>query len=47
MPSAVDEFLATKEGHDLFAAVMLIRLNPKRLRAVVRAIDAFAREALQ
>ncbi|MCA1455906.1 helix-turn-helix transcriptional regulator [Bradyrhizobium sp. BRP22] len=47
LPSAVDEFLATKEGHDLFAAVMLIRQNPKLLRAVVRAIDAFAREALQ
>ncbi|MBR0879087.1 transcriptional regulator with XRE-family HTH domain [Bradyrhizobium barranii subsp. barranii] len=46
LPSALDEFLATKEGHDLFVAVMRIRSDPKLLRAVVRSLDVFSREAV-
>ncbi|MFH0298333.1 helix-turn-helix transcriptional regulator [Bradyrhizobium sp. 31Argb] len=46
LPSAIDQFLATKEGHDLFEAVMRLREDARLLRAVVRAIDVFSREAL-
>ncbi|WFU39074.1 helix-turn-helix transcriptional regulator [Bradyrhizobium sp. CB82] len=45
LPSAVDEFLATKEGHDLFVAIMRISNDKKLLRAVVRSLDVFSREA--
>jgi transcriptional regulator with XRE-family HTH domain len=45
LPTDIDAFLATKEGHDMLAAFMRIKHDAKLLRAVVRALDVFSKEA--
>jgi transcriptional regulator with XRE-family HTH domain len=44
LKSDVDEFLATKEAHDIITAIMRIK-DHKILRAIVRSLDVFSREA--